>query len=318
MSEYVQKMFPAMGTVFEISAVGEKAAEAAETIKKRLLSMEASLSFFRPDSEVSSVSRAAGVCPVTVSEDTFRLFELGRETGQLTGGAFDVTAGPLAALWKSAIRCGVLPDRRELRRMCRLVDYRDIVTDREKNSVYLKKKEQAADFGGLAKGYAADTARDLLLSCGVRHALLNFGGTVTVLGEACAVGIRNPFDSTGEEIGTLTVQNESVVTSGTYEQSAEISDRRIHHIVDPRTGKCSASGVRSVTLVGRCAAVLDALATAAVVLGPKRMLPILNKQNIEAVFILDSGEIRATPGLGHRLRLNTECTITGAKERKTS
>ena len=137
MSEYVQKMFPAMGTVFEISAVGERVAETAEAIKKRTLSMEASLSVFRPDSEVSSVSRAAGVCPVIVSEDTFRLFELGRETGRLTGGAFDVTAGPLAALWKSAIRCGVLPDRRELRRMCRLVDYRDIVTDREKNSVYL-------------------------------------------------------------------------------------------------------------------------------------------------------------------------------------
>ena len=142
--------------------------------------------------------------------------------------------------------------------------------------------------------------------------------TVTVIGEAREIGIRNPFDPAGEEIGTLTVQNESVVTSGTYEQCAEINGERIHHIVDPRTGKCASSGVRSVTLVGTYAATLDALATASVVLGPKRMLPLFRQHSVEAVFILDSGEIQATPGIGSRLRLNTFRVSSDAKERRLS
>ena len=139
-----------------------------------------------------------------------------------------------------------------------------------------------------------------------------------MIGEAREIGIRNPFDPAGEEIGTLTVQNEYVVTSGTYEQCADIGGQRVHHIIDPRIGKCSASGVRSVTLVGTCAATLDALATAAVVLGPKRMLPILKKQMIETVFILDTGEIKTTPGIGSRLRLNTERVSSDATERRLS
>ncbi len=99
----------------------------------------------------------------------------------------------------------------------------------------------------------------------------------------------------------LLVENKAIVTSGVYEQCFFHKGKRLHHIIDPRTGRTSCSGLISVTLIGDEAAQLDALAMAVCCLGIQEGLPILQKYGIEAVFVTDDGIVQAAPALHNQL-----------------
>lgn len=164
-------------------------------------------------------------------------------------------------------------------------------------TAFLTQEGMQIDLGGIAKGYAADEVRRILQEQGVKSAQINFGGTVVVWGQPQHIGIQNPFQKTGSPMADLLVENKAIVTSGVYEQCFFHKGKRLHHIIDPRTGRPSLS----VTLIGDEAAQLDALATAVCCLGIQEGLPILQKYGIEAVFVTDDGIVQAAPALHNQL-----------------
>ena len=302
----IEKAFPAMGTVHTITIFDAEGPGAANDARAYLLRLNQAWSCFRADSLISRINRAAGMEPVAVDKDTFAVLQQARRYGGLTDGAFDVTVGPLAQLWREAMERRQLPADGAVWQALQLVDWKDILLDEKGQTAMLRHPGQRIDLGGIAKGYAADGLRKLLRQHGVRRALLDLGGTVLSLGGRLPVGIRDPFRPAGAPMGTLMLEDRLAVTSGVYERFACLGGHRYHHIVDPRTGCPSKSGLMSVTLVGENGAALDALATAALILGPERSMPLLTEQGMDAIFVTDQGQVLITRGLKNAFRLTNK------------
>ena len=180
----------------------------------------------------------------------------------------------------------------------------DISTPDDQNAqVLLPQKGMRIDLGGIAKGYAADESARILLENGCRQFLLDFGGTIVTRGPASSIGIQDPFSKTGTPLGFLKVQDEAVVTSGSYERYFAIGGQRYHHILDPRTGMPSDSGLVQVTLVGQDACMLDALATGIFILGIRKGMPILEKTGCGAIFVTSQGDVLVSENLQEKFQL---------------
>lgn len=177
-----QKMFFAMGTVNTITEF-EEADEALSAAKERVKDLDRKLSAYSHDSEIYSINSRAGIAPVAVSMDTFRLIKHSVMYSRLTDGLFDITSRPLSQLWKNTVKCGQLPDERTIDEARKPVNCRDIILDYQKRTVMLKNKGQQIDLGAIAKGYAADEVRNILHTYGIENALINFGGTVINMGQ---------------------------------------------------------------------------------------------------------------------------------------
>ncbi|WP_303803922.1 FAD:protein FMN transferase [Ruminococcus flavefaciens] len=298
-----QKIFFAMGTVNTVTLF-EESDEALSAAKERVKGLDRKLSAYSHDSEIYAINSRAGISPVAVSMDTFRLIKHSVMYSRLTDGLFDITSRPLSQLWKNAVKCGQLPDDSILDEARKLVDYRDIILDYQKRTVMLKNKGQQIDLGAIAKGYAADEVRNILHAYGIENAVINFGGTVINMGQQRNIGIQKPFAPNGQSAASIKIGNEkAVVSSGLYEQFCIIDDSFIHHITDIRTGKPSDSGLLGVSLVGDNAEELDALATAAFIMGAAKSMELLKHRNIEALFITDDKKVYVTENLREKIRM---------------
>jgi thiamine biosynthesis lipoprotein len=310
----IEKLFPALGTLNAITVRSPEEQTAAflgtlQDVRRMVFHLDDLLSLYKESSEVSAVNCMAGKRSCAVSQETYEIFQAAVFFSDMTEGAFDVTAGVSSLLWKENLQRKRLPGVLERGEARRRTGYRNIILSEKNgevpNRIFLKKQGMIADLGGIAKGYAADRARDLLVKAGVREAVVNFGGTVHVIGMKKEVGIQDPFSSRSagaKIIGTLQIRDQAVVTSGSSEQFCVINGKRYHHIIDPRTGAPSTSGLVAVTLVGKDAMELDALATGCFVLGVKKSMPILQKRGIGAIFIGEDGSVWITEDLKPKFR----------------
>ena len=298
-----QKIFFAMGTVNTIT-VFEEADEALSASKERVKDLDRKLSAYSHDSEIFAINSRAGIAPVAVSMDTFRLIKHSVMYSRITDGLFDITSRPLSQLWKNVVKFGQLPDENTLKEARKLVNYKDIILDYPKRMVMLKNKWQQIDLGAIAKGYAADEVRNILHAYGIKNAVINFGGTIINMGKRRNIGIQMPFAPNRQSAASIKVENgKAVVSSGLYEQFCIINDQFIHHISDIRTGKPSDSGLIGVTLVGDNSEELDALATAAFIMGAEKSMELLKQLNIEALFITYDKKLYVTENLRERIRM---------------
>ena len=309
----LEKSFPAMGTVHTVTIFDAEGPEAASDARAYLLDLHGAWSCFMEDSLVSRINQAAGRQPVAVDEDTFEVLRQAKRYGRFTEGAFDVTVGPLADLWRRAMEERQLPGDEAVWQALALVNFANVTLDEEAHTVLLEKAGQRIDLGGIAKGYAVDELRKRLRRHGVHRALLDLGGTVAALGCGVPVGIRDPFRPDGAPMGTLMLEDRIAVTSGVYERFAYMDGYRYHHVVDPRTGYPSKSGLVSVTLVGEKGGALDAFATAALILGMERSAPLLAEQGMEAVFVTEQGQVFVTRGLKRQFHLYNTTNTAGAQ-----
>ena len=309
----LEKSFPAMGTVHTVTIFDAEGPEAASDARAYLLDLHGAWSCFKEDSLVSRINQAAGRQPVAVDEDTFEVLRQAKRYGRFTEGAFDVTVGPLADLWRRAMEERQLPGDEAVWQALALVDFANITLDEEAHTVLLEKAGQRIDLGGIAKGYAVDELRKRLRRHGVHRALLDLGGTVAALGCGLPVGIRDPFRLHGAPMGTLMLEDRIAVTSGVYERFAYMDGYRYHHVVDPRTGYPSKSGLVSVTLVGENGGALDAFATAALILGMEKSAPMLAEQGMDAVFVTEQGQVFVTRGLKRQFHLYNTTNTAGAQ-----
>lgn len=287
--------FRALGTLNTIEMPEPEGGQGMELLRKvrdAVFSLDDRLSVFKEESEISAVNRAAGEDRVTVSESTFSLVLNSVYYARMTGGLFDVTAGPLVRLWGIGKKGDFIPSDEEILEACELVNYQDIIFEGPSPfRIGLKMKGESLDLGGIAKGYAADLAVKMLKEGGAEEALLDFGGTVSAFGREREIGIRNPFNKVGLPLRKVLLRDASLVTSGTYERFFSKDGQRYHHILNPKTGYPSSEGIASVTLTGASAEELDALATSVILLGSEKGMKLAGSRGIKGLLVLEDGGI---------------------------
>jgi thiamine biosynthesis lipoprotein len=268
--------------------------------------IEALTTSWRPTSEVARINDAAGKKPVPVSVDTLAIIEKSLWVSGLTDGAFDITIGVYKGLWKfDEDKDGTLPDPKEVERRRKLVSWRDVIIDRKKQTVMLRRRGQAINLGGIAKGYAVDAAVKVIRAAGLHDFIVKAGGDLFAAGRkgdrAWRVGIQDPRAPHGQIIFELPVTDQAFNTSGDYERYVIKDGVRYHHILDARTG-FPARVSRSVTLLAGDSFTADALDTAIFAVGPERGLKIVaGIKGLEAVIVDAKNQVHVTPGLKDRL-----------------
>lgn len=214
----------------------------------------------------------------------------------ITNGSFDITVQPVLELYKKSFsKYKKPPSDKELREALRYVGYSNIMASKEAIKIPAGYK---ITLGGIAKGFAVDSAANILKSMRVGSALINAGGDIRVVGsknhEGFKVAIANP-DNTSDFITILNLKNISVATSGNYERYFD-PDKKAHHIIDPHTGK-SAQGLISVTVIAPFAIDADALATSVFVLGEEKGLKLIESIDwAEALIITENRNIIRSSG----------------------
>jgi thiamine biosynthesis lipoprotein len=236
--------------------------------------LEAIFSRHRADGDLARLNAVGMGCVEDASSELIDLLRRSRRWSDMTGGAFDVTVGPLVSLWKEAERKGSLPAEGELMVARERVGMENLKI--EGDSVCLDRPGMSVDLGAIAKGAIIDEAVSVLRRRGVARGLVDAGGDVASFGEGeFRIGIQDPRDRE-KLMGAVSIGEGGVVTSGDYERYATIGGKRYSHIVDPRTGE-PAEGPVSVTVIGPNATDADALATAISVMGREKGGELLEK-----------------------------------------
>ena len=275
----------AMAGEFEIclpAAIAGEAAAAALEALDLVQALEAQLSFFKPDSDISAINRAAADAPVEVEPRLFALLQSAMQLGRDSGGAYDLTAAPLWEVWGFARRAGAIPSPEQLAAAQTLVGGQWVELDEARQTIRFLRRGMRLNLGSIGKGYAVDRAVEHLLSAGVSDFLVHGGySSVAARGSAAGPIVRRPDVLSGpwtiglkdplhhqRRLGQIELHDRALGTSGTQFQSFRHRGRRYGHILDPRTG-WPADGVLSVTVLTPTAAEADALSTAFYVMGPE-------------------------------------------------
>jgi len=287
-----------MGSKFEITVVAQDSVEADRYIFAaidEISRIEKLISSWDENSQTSAINQSAGIKPVAVDRELFDLIERTLAISKLTDGAFDISYASMDRIWKFDGSMTEMPSEKEIKASVSKVGYRDILLDKEKETVFLKKKGMRIGFGAIGKGYAADRAKDLLMSQGVMSGIINASGDMNTWGtqpdgREWKVAITNPMDK-NKVFALLPIKDGAVVTSGNYEKYVEFNGNRYTHIIDPRTGY-PATGVISVTVFAPKAELADALATSVFVMGKEVGLDRINQlPNVECIIIDEKGNI---------------------------
>jgi thiamine biosynthesis lipoprotein len=285
----------AMACRFEVTLPLDDQAgvSAAQQALDEIDKLEDQLTIFRESSEVSFINREAAANPVNVEQSLFALLFLCRELCRETGGAFDITSGPLSRCWGFLRRQGRIPELNEIEEAKALIGGDKLLFDHESRAIRFARPGVEINLGSIGKGYALDRVaammrgrvRSALLSAG-SSSMLAIGGSI----DGWTVGVRHPVDKQ-RRLAVARLRDVALSTSGGEEQFFEYGGRRYCHIIDPRTG-WPADRVSSVTVIGRSAAVTDALATAFYVGGPELADAYCDAHSGVLVLMLESGADR--------------------------
>jgi len=273
---------PYMGTMFKMVVYARDSAAAGVASRsafERVAALDHIMSDYAPDSELRQLCRTAGGPPVRVSSDLFRVFSAAQDLSERSGGAFDISVGPVVQLWRRARRRHELPDPDRLAAALELVGYRNIRLNAQARTAQLLKPGMMLDLGGIAKGDAADQALQVLANHQITVALVAAAGDIAVAdpppgGEGWRIGLE-PFESPASPPAEfVTLHGGAISTSGDSEQHVEIGGIRYSHIVNPKTGM-ALTGRRSITVVAPHGLIADPYATALCVMGPERGLELV-------------------------------------------
>ena len=298
---WVSREAAVMGTSVRVTAYHEqdsRAARAVAAVLAELRRIDAAMSPYRPDSEISRVNARAAREPVMVSREFAEVLARAREFSELTGGAFDITYASVGHLYR--FRDRRRPQAEAIQQRLPAVDYRHVLVNPDGPSVRFRQPGVRIDLGGIAKGYAVERGTQVLREHGIAHGQVSAGGDTRLLGDRrgrpWVVGIQDPRDADAM-VARIPVVDEAVSTSGDYERYFDERGVRYHHILDPDTGD-SARSVRSVTVLGPDATATDALSTSVFVLGPERGLALVETlEGFEAVVVDAAGRMRFSAGL---------------------
>lgn len=254
------------------------------------------LSVYRPDSEVSKVNRHAATGPVLISDELLTILRRARDFSELSSGAFDITYASVG--YRYNYRDGIKPSDEEITRELPHIDFRKIrLVD---NTVRFAEQGIRIDLGGIAKGYAVDRAIGIASECQISNGIVTAGGDSRIIGDRGGrpwmIGIQHPRDP--QKIALkVPLDDTAISTSGDYERFFVSNGERIHHIIDPKTGK-SAGRSWSASVIGPDAMTTDALSTTLFVMGPEAGMSLINGLlDVDAIIIDNQGKVHYSAGL---------------------
>lgn len=293
-----QKVEKLMGNRFEFSVVGTDQAWARECIEEAIQEVtriEKLLTTYDESSQVNQINRNAGIAGVRVDREVLDLIERSKRISRITQGAFDITYGSIdRRLWNFDQDMTSLPDVGTAKQMVRLINFRNVITDHDQCTVFLREKGMRIGFGGIGKGYAAERAKMLLQKRGVQSGIVNASGDLSIWGnqpdgKPWTIGIAAP-DFVRLPFSYLNISNTSIATSGNYEKFAIINGKKYSHTIDPKTG-LPVSGIKSVTIICANAEIADAMATPVMVMGVRVGLDMVNQINGIDCIIIDDNDV---------------------------
>ena len=301
-----------MGCDFSITVVAKDSVEANKYIDiaiEEMSRIEKLISSWDPNSETSAINKNAGIKPVKVSQELYGLIQRSLNLSKLTDGAFDITFASMNKIWKFDGSMTNLPSKGDVNASVKFVGYHQIELNPEQHTVFLKQKKSKIGFGAIGKGYAADKAKQLLMSLGVKAGIINASGDMNTWGKqpngsSWKVAITNPLNK-NKAFATLPLKNNAVVTSGDYEKYIEFNGERYAHIINPKTGYPT-KGIISVTVFAPKAELADALATSVFVMGQETGLDRINQlPGIECILVTSEGKILTSDNIN----INTKRSI---------
>lgn len=257
--------------------------------KNEIYRLEKLLSHTIADSDISKINKNAGNGEfVTVSKETVEVIESAKDIYENSDGALDITLAPVINLWDITSENPSVPQNDDISACLSLIGTDGIIIDKAINGVRLENIGQGINLGAIAKGYISDKIVAVLKKHNVGSAILNLGGNTVTIGtkpnsKPWLVGIKSP-DNSEKLLTTLKIQDKCVVTSGDYERYFIDNGIRYHHIIDPKTGYPSNSGIRSVTIIADNCTVADGLSTACFILGIEKSRSLLDKYGCSAIF----------------------------------
>ena len=286
-----------MGNRFELTVVTENESFAQHCLDaaiEEIKRIERLLTTFNEESQTNLVNRYAGIKPVKVDREMFDLIQRSLRISELTQGAFDITYGSIdKRLWNFDQTMTSLPDAQTARQLVRLINYRNVILDEKKVTIFLREKGMRIGFGGIGKGYAAEKAKQLLLAKGIQSGIVNASGDLTAWGyqpdgKPWTIGIADP-NAARQSFSYLEITNTSIATSGNYEKFVMIDGQRYSHTIDPKTG-LPVRGIKSVTILSPYAELADAMATPVMIMGVSVGLNLINQLKGLACIIVDDND----------------------------
>jgi len=281
-----------MGSRFDITVVANNEAEGNSYIDMAVAEIsriEKLISDWDPNSQVSEITRQAGIKPVKVDKEVFDLIDRSIKISELTSGAFDISYASMDKIWKFDGSMTKKPTEEEIMRSVEKIGYKKIILNEQDTSVFLKEAGMKIGFGAIGKGYAADKAKALLIQKGAQAGIINASGDMNTWGkqpngESWMVAITNPLNKE-KAFSWLPIDNSAIVTSGNYEKFVVFDNIRYAHIIDPRTGH-PAQGIVSASVLCSSAELADALATAVTVMGVEVGLDFINQlKGVECIIV---------------------------------
>lgn len=307
---------PTMGTTFSVKiAVPLNEAQkqvASAGINEALETTQALMSTYRDDSELSRFNRSAVGAWFDISAETEEVLRLSEQISSLSGGAFDVTVGPLVNLWGFGPEDGpdAVPDAARIAEVQAGIGYQhlDLAPGqiRKNVSVYV-------DLSAIAKGYAVDLIERSLQAQGLNSYLIEVGGELKGVGrkpdgQPWRIAIESPVSAARTVHRVLRLDGMAIATSGDYRNYFEKEGQRFSHTIDPATGRPITHKLASVTVLDPMAARADALATAIMVMGPEAGYALAEELGVAVFIIVKDGDgftERYTPQMANHLEQAT-------------
>lgn len=301
---------PHMGTLVRITVYAATEDDGRAAFRAgfdRIRDLDATLSDYKPESELSQITSRAVGHPVRVSDDLFTVLRASQALARETTGAFDVTEGPVVRLWREARKTGRVPDANALHEAKARSGFRKLHLDLRQRTVMFDKPDMALDVGGIGKGYAASEALAAIGRCGIRSALVAVSGDLAFSDpppgqRGWRIRVHAEDTAPADVPPLLELANAAVSTSGNSEQHLDASGQRFSHVIDPPSGVGLVNDI-TVTVVAPHGLESDGLDTAASVLGAERGLALIEAHHAAAGLIVLKSNGSVTTTMSTRFRM---------------
>lgn len=272
------------------------ATQCSRNIFSEMHRIDALMSPYKKNSEISFINRQAAIKSVAVSSELYDLIEKSIKISRQSAGSFDITFASIGHAYD--YRTKQQPTEQDIQRDLHTVNYQNLIL--KNKTISFAKTGMRIDLGGIAKGHAVDRAIDILKNCGIQHAIVSAGGDSRIVGNKRGrpwmMGIQHPRRKNDIAL-TIPLTDSAISTSGDYERFFISNDERIHHIINPKTGM-SAKQSWSATVIGPDATSTDALSTTVFILGAEKGLKLINSlENMDAIIIDANGQVHYSSGL---------------------
>ena len=290
-----------MGSRFDITVVASNEKEGNKYIDSAIFEIariEKLISSWDVNSETSLINKLSGIQPIKVDKELFDLIERSIAISTLTNGAFDISYASMDRIWKYDGSMREMPSEEKISNSIKKVGYKNIIIDKEAQTVFLKLKGMKIGFGAIGKGYAADKAKALLIEKGAKAGIINASGDLNAWGKQAngkdwMVAITNPLNK-NKVFSWLPINDSAIVTSGNYEKFVSFNGIRYSHIIDPRTGYPS-TGIISTSIMTSNAELADAISTSVFVMGVETGLDFINQlKGVDCIIIDEQNKIHTS------------------------